>query len=118
MPPEEAEHPFAPYVRILGRGPGRSRALSREEAREAFGMVLRGETDPHQTGAFLMLLRYRGEDADGMAGLVDAARAHLVQAPAPIGPTWTGPPTAPGARAGRPGSSCPRWRWARRGIAS
>src|SRR5258708_95981 len=31
---------FAKYVAILGRGPGRSRALTREEAREAFGMVL------------------------------------------------------------------------------
>ena len=66
---------FAPFVATLGRGPGRSRALTRDEAREAFGMVLRGEPDPHQVGAFLMLLRYRGEDADEIAGLVEAARA-------------------------------------------
>jgi anthranilate phosphoribosyltransferase len=65
---------FAPYVATLGRGPGRSRALTREEARDAFGMVLRGEADPHQVGAFLMLLRYRGEDPDEIAGLVEAAR--------------------------------------------
>ena len=69
------EHPFAPYVRTLGRGPGRSRGLTRDEARDALGMVLRGEADPHQVGAFLMLLRYRGEDPDEMAGLVEAARA-------------------------------------------
>lgn len=69
-----AEHPFAAYVRILGRGPGRSRALTRDEARNALGMVLKGEADPHQVGAFLMLLRYRGEDPDEMAGLVEAAR--------------------------------------------
>jgi anthranilate phosphoribosyltransferase len=69
-----AEHPFAAFVRTLGRGPGRSRALTREEARTALSMVLRGEADPHQTGAFLMLLRYRGEDPDEMAGLVEAAR--------------------------------------------
>ena len=68
------EHGFAQYVRTLGRGPGRSRALSREEARAALGMVLRGETDPHQVGAFLMLLRYRGEDAGEIVGLVEAAR--------------------------------------------
>lgn len=71
------EHRFAQYVRTLGRGPGRSRALTREEARDALGMVLAGEADPHQVGAFLMLLRYRGEDPDEMAGLVDAARAEM-----------------------------------------
>ena len=69
-----AEHPFAQYVRTLGRGPGRSRALTRDEARIALGMVLRNEADPYQIGAFLMLLRYRGEDADEIAGLVEAAR--------------------------------------------
>lgn len=65
---------FAKFVAILGRGPGRSRALTREEAREAFGMVLRREADPHQVGAFLMLLRFRGEDAGEIAGMVEAAR--------------------------------------------
>jgi anthranilate phosphoribosyltransferase len=55
---------FAPYVATLGRGPGRWRALTREEARSAFSMVLRGKADPHQVGAFLMLLRFRGEDAE------------------------------------------------------
>lgn len=71
------EHRFAQYVRILGRGPGRSRNLTRDEARDALGMVLAGDADPHQVGAFLMLLRYRGEDPDEMAGLVDAARASM-----------------------------------------
>jgi anthranilate phosphoribosyltransferase len=65
---------FAKYVAILGRGPGRSRALTRDEAREAFGMVLRREADPHQIGAFLMLLRFRGEDADEITGMVEAAQ--------------------------------------------
>jgi len=67
---------FAPFVATLGRGPGRSRALTRDEARTAFGMVLRGEADPHQIGAFLMLLRFRGEDAEEITGLVQAVRAH------------------------------------------
>lgn len=67
---------FAPFVATLGRGPGRSRALTREEARTAFGMVLRGEADPHQVGAFLMLLRFRGEDAEEITGMVEAARIH------------------------------------------
>lgn len=67
---------FAPFVATLGRGPGRSRALTREEARTAFGMVLRGEADPYQVGAFLMLLRFRGEDAEEITGMVQAARDH------------------------------------------
>ncbi len=71
------EHRFATYVRTLGRGPGRSRALTRDEAQDALSMVLHNEADPHQVGAFLMLLRYRGEDASEMAGLVDAARQHM-----------------------------------------
>lgn len=73
MPPEDFSH----YVAALGRGPGRSRALTRAEARLAFTSILAGEVDPHQVGAFLMLLRYRGEDADEIAGLVEAAQATL-----------------------------------------
>ena len=68
---------FARFVAVLGRGPGRSRALTRQEAEIAFGMVLRGEPDPHQVGAFLMLLRFRGEDAEEITGMVQAIRTHL-----------------------------------------
>jgi anthranilate phosphoribosyltransferase len=68
-------HDFAPFVRILGRGPGKSRSLTRDEARTALGMMLRGEARREQIGAVLMLLRYRGEAHDEMAGLVEAAQA-------------------------------------------
>lgn len=37
-------------------------------------MILRREADPRQVGAFLMLLRFRGEDAPEIAGMVEAAR--------------------------------------------
>jgi len=67
---------FAPFVATLGRGPGRSRALTRDEAQTAFGMVLRGEAEPHQIGAFLMLLRFRGEDAEEITGMVQAVRGY------------------------------------------
>ena len=72
---------FAPFVATLGRDPGRSRALTREEARDAFRMVLAGQVDPHQLGAFLMLLRYRGEDPDEVAGIVEAMQESLPEAP-------------------------------------
>jgi anthranilate phosphoribosyltransferase len=73
---QSSESQFAAFVATLGRGPGRSRALTRQEANTAFGMVLCGEADPHQVGAFLMLLRFRGEDAEEITGMVQAARAH------------------------------------------
>ena len=85
-----AQARFAGYVATLGRGPGRSRALTREEARDAFGLVLADAVHPAQLGAFMMLLRYRGEDPDEITGLVEAARDSLGHAalgrPDPIGP--------------------------------
>jgi anthranilate phosphoribosyltransferase len=75
---DAASKRFAGFVATLGRGPGRSRALTREEADIALGMVLRGEADPHQVGAFLMLLRFRGEDAEEITGMVQAVRTHAV----------------------------------------
>ncbi len=74
---DEAEARFAGYVATLGRGPGRSRALTREEARDAFGLVLADAVHPAQLGAFMMLLRYRGEDPEEITGLVEAARDSL-----------------------------------------
>ncbi len=66
---------LAPFVRILGRGPSRSRNLTREEAAEAMGLILSGEAAPEAAGALLMLMRYRGETAEEIAGFVDALRA-------------------------------------------
>ena len=60
----EGEHPFAPYVRILGRGKRGSRSFNRAEARAAMAMILRDEVDPVQLGAFLMLLRVKEETTD------------------------------------------------------
>jgi anthranilate phosphoribosyltransferase len=77
----DARPDFSTYVATLGRGPGRSRPLTRAEARDAFARVLAGEVDPHQLGAFLMLLRYRGEDAGEVAGIVEAMQATLPAAP-------------------------------------
>ncbi|MEN8723033.1 MAG: glycosyl transferase family protein [Alphaproteobacteria bacterium] len=69
-------HPFSKYLAALGRGPGRSRSLTRDEAFEAMSMVLDGRADELQVGAFLLLLRYRHENADEVAGLAEAIRHH------------------------------------------
>lgn len=68
-------HPFAQYLRIVARGETRSRPLDETEANEAMRMVLRGEAEPVQIGAFLAVLRYRQETAEEIAGFVRAARA-------------------------------------------
>jgi len=99
LTPDQAR--FAEFVATLGRGPGRSRALTREEAREAFALVLRGTVDPAQLGAFLMLLRYRGEDADEVAGLVEAAR-EAAGLPEPLGAALDWPSYGAGRTRGAP----------------
>ncbi|WP_415919545.1 glycosyl transferase family protein [Tateyamaria sp. SN6-1] len=63
------------YVRILGRGPGRSRALTQAEAFDAMSIMLGGQADPHAIGALLMLLRMKGETASEIAGFAQAAQA-------------------------------------------
>jgi anthranilate phosphoribosyltransferase len=68
------EHPFAQYVRILGKGPNLSRPLSQDEARAAMAMVLKGEVEPVQLGAFLCLLRVKTETPEEAAGLAQAIR--------------------------------------------
>ena len=76
-----AEHPFAVFVRILGKGKRGARDLTREEAREAMGMLLDGKAEDTQLGAFLMLLRHKEESAEELAGFTEAVRERL-KAPA------------------------------------
>ncbi|GGF10150.1 hypothetical protein GCM10011611_14640 [Aliidongia dinghuensis] len=90
--PTPTEQRFAAYVQALGRGPGRSRPLTRAEAADALSLMLEeGAVDPHQAGAFLMLLRYRGEDGEELAGLVEAARRAVGAAPPPGRQIGSGP---------------------------
>lgn len=67
-------HPFAQYIRTLGRGKKGSRSLTQQEARNAFSMILRDEVEPEQLGAFLMLLRVKEESGEEIAGFVEAVR--------------------------------------------
>ncbi|WP_439858641.1 glycosyl transferase family protein [Pseudomonas sp. MBLB4136] len=71
------EHPFAQFVRILGKGKRGARNLTRAEAREAMGMLLDDKVEDTQLGAFLMLLRHKEESAEEMAGFAEAIRERL-----------------------------------------
>ncbi len=71
------EHPFAVFVRILGKGKRGARDLTRAEAREAMGMLLDGQAEDTQLGAFLMLLRHKEESAEELAGFTEAVRERL-----------------------------------------
>lgn len=70
----QAQHPFARFVAILGRGKTKQRDLTQEEAREAMAMLLRGEATPEQIGAFLMLLRLKEEAPEEIAGFAQGTR--------------------------------------------
>jgi anthranilate phosphoribosyltransferase len=71
------EHPFAQYVRIIGKGPNLSRPLSSDEMYQAATMIMRGEIEPLQLGAFLCILRMRTEVPEEGAGFVRAVRDTL-----------------------------------------
>ncbi len=81
------EHPFAQYVRILGKGRKGTRSLDYQEALAAMTMILDGECEDVQLGAFMMLLRVKEESGEELAGFTQAAKnfidtnhPHTVQA--------------------------------------
>ncbi len=73
----EAEHPFAEFIKILGKGKKGARPLTQDEAYRAMQMILAGEVLPIQLGAFLMLMRIKEETCEELAGFVQAARESL-----------------------------------------
>ena len=73
---------LAPFVQTLGRGPGRARSLTRDEAEEAMRIMLSGNADPEAVGAILLLLRMKGETAAEIAGFAVAAQQCLAMMPA------------------------------------
>ncbi len=70
-------HPFAKYVAILGRGKTKQRHLTIDEAKDSMAMILRGETEPEQIGAYLMLLRLKEESPGEIAGFTLGTRLVL-----------------------------------------
>lgn len=90
----QQEHPFAPYVRILGKGKKGSRSLSTDEACAAMGMILDGQVRPEQLGAFLMLIRMKEETPEELQGFALAVKQRLEGQALPMAdldwPTYAG----------------------------
>jgi anthranilate phosphoribosyltransferase len=60
-------------------------ALTRDEARAAFNVVMSGNATPSQIGGFLMALRVRGETVDEITGAVTVMREKMTRVAAPEG---------------------------------
>ncbi|ATN34282.1 anthranilate phosphoribosyltransferase [Rhizobium sp. ACO-34A] len=58
-------------------------ALTRQEASDAFEVMMSGEASMAQIGGFLMALRVRGETVDEIAGAVSIMRSKMVSVEAP-----------------------------------
>lgn len=58
-------------------------ALTAEEAREAFEVILSGSATPSQLGGFLMAIRVRGESIAEVTGAVETMRAKMLPVTAP-----------------------------------
>jgi len=57
--------------------------LSRDDARQAFEIMMSGSATPSQIGGFLMGLRVRGETVDEIVGAVSAMRSKMLTVTAP-----------------------------------
>ncbi|NHC04818.1 glycosyl transferase family protein [Acinetobacter sp. 187] len=86
---KDAEHPFAQFVRIIGKGKNGARSLTYDEAYQAFGMILNNEVLDVQLGAFLMLLRVKEESVDELTGFVQATKDQLQFKPLDVDLDWS-----------------------------
>lgn len=73
-----ADHPFAEFLRILGKGPKSRRPLTKQEAEKSMQMVLNGEVSDKQLGAFLLLMRANGETPEELEGFICAIRKKFI----------------------------------------
>ncbi|AGA33449.1 Glycosyl transferase, family 3-like protein [Thioalkalivibrio nitratireducens DSM 14787] len=84
QPTQYEEHPFAQYVRILGKGKNGTRPFTEQEAFDSMRMILDGKVEPVQLGAYMMLMRVKEETREELVGFVRAVRdAIRVPADAP-----------------------------------
>ncbi|PVZ90235.1 glycosyl transferase family protein [Serratia sp. S1B] len=86
---QDFEHPFAQYIRIIGKGKTGARSLTFQEAYDAFSMILKGDVLDVQLGAFLMLLRVKEELVEELAGFVQATKDQLHYHPLEVDLDWS-----------------------------
>ena len=86
---KDFEHPFAQFVRIVGKGKNGARSLTYDEAYQAFSMILKDEVLDVQLGAFLMLLRVKEESVDELTGFVQATKDQLNFKPLDVDLDWS-----------------------------
>ena len=72
---------FKHYIGLAASGV----PLTREEAQQAFDIMMSGDATPSQIGGFLMALRVRGETVDEITGAVSTMRAKMLPVHAPEG---------------------------------
>lgn len=65
---------FRSVIKLIGTGERGRRSLSFDEAHDAVEAIMTGAVTPAQTGAFLLAMRIKGEDATELAGMVQALR--------------------------------------------
>ena len=70
------EHPFAEFIRQIGKGQKGRKDLSEQQAFSAMTAILNNEVTDTQIGAFLMLMRVKEECEDELIGFVKAIEAH------------------------------------------
>ena len=98
-PQLSADEEFAAgsLLKEIGRGKKGSRSLARPDAQRLMGAMLEGRVPGPALGGILLALRMKGEQAEEIAGFLDAVEARLQRAPA-RSPGWVILPSYNGAR--------------------
>ncbi|MEN2976126.1 anthranilate phosphoribosyltransferase [Tistrella bauzanensis] len=81
QPPEPAPEDFRALIARVADG----HPLTRDQARDAFRLMMGGEATPAQIGGFLMALRVRGETVDEITAGAEVMRAKAMSVRAPDG---------------------------------
>lgn len=77
---------FAPYLKVLARGPDSLADLEPEVAEKATGLILRGVASPAQIAGFFLIGRAKGNSAAELAAISRAMRKLCRKIEAPSGP--------------------------------